>query len=125
MLLHQQNYFCQVIQAVGQLGFTICAGGSLGTIIPPSVVAVVMGPLANLSVGDILYGMTFPGLLMGLLYLIYIFVLCILRPENGPAIPRSPDDPSFGEKLAIRILDKSTANLDVNVLGFEEKPLVL
>ena len=82
---------------------TICAGGSLGTIIPPSVVAVVMGPLANLSVGDILYGMTFPGLLMGLLYLIYIFVLCILRPENGPAIPRSPDDPSFGEKLVISL----------------------
>src|SRR5829696_2642185 len=36
---------------------TICAGGSLGTIIPPSVVAVVMGPLANVSVGDLLYGM--------------------------------------------------------------------
>jgi tripartite ATP-independent transporter DctM subunit len=78
---------------------TICAGGSLGTIIPPSVVAVVMGPLANLSVGDILYGMTFPGFLMGLLYLIYILVLCVLRPENGPAIPRSPDDPGFSEKL--------------------------
>jgi hypothetical protein len=41
---------------------TICAGGSLGTIIPPSVVAVVMGPLANQSVGDLLYGMVFPGL---------------------------------------------------------------
>lgn len=82
---------------------TICAGGSLGTIIPPSVVAVVMGPLANLSVGDILYGMTFPGLLMGLLYLIYIFVLCVLKPENGPAIPPSPDDPTFGEKLLISL----------------------
>jgi tripartite ATP-independent transporter DctM subunit len=82
---------------------TICAGGSLGTIIPPSVVAVVMGPLANLSVGDILYGMTFPGLLMGLLYLIYIFVLCVLRPENGPAIPPSPDDPGFSEKLVISL----------------------
>jgi tripartite ATP-independent transporter DctM subunit len=82
---------------------TICAGGSLGTIIPPSVVAVVMGPLANLSVGDILYGMTFPGLLMGALYLIYILILCILRPENGPAIPRSPDDPSFAEKLVISL----------------------
>lgn len=82
---------------------TICAGGSLGTIIPPSVVAVVMGPLANLSVGDILYGMTFPGLLMGLLYLIYIFVLCVLKPENGPAIPSSPDDPTFGEKLLISV----------------------
>jgi len=82
---------------------TICAGGSLGTIIPPSVVAVVIGPLANLSVGDILYGMTFPGLLMGCLYLIYIYFLCLLRPDNGPAIPPSRDDPNFGEKLAISL----------------------
>jgi TRAP-type mannitol/chloroaromatic compound transport system permease large subunit len=36
------------------------APGSLGTIIPPSVVAVVMGPMANVSVGDILYGMALP-----------------------------------------------------------------
>ncbi len=87
----------------GLISGTICAGGSLGTIIPPSVVAVVMGPMANISVGDILYGMTLPGLLMGVLYLIYIFVLCVLRPENGPAIPRSDDDPSFAEKLMISL----------------------
>ena len=43
---------------------TICAGGSLGTIIPPSVVAVVLGPVANVSVGDLLVGMIFPGLIM-------------------------------------------------------------
>jgi tripartite ATP-independent transporter DctM subunit len=80
---------------------TICAGGSLGTIIPPSVVAVVMGPLANQSVGDLLYGMTIPGLIMGVLYLVYIFILCLLRPEAGPRIPREPDEPSFGAKLWI------------------------
>jgi tripartite ATP-independent transporter DctM subunit len=80
---------------------TICAGGSLGTIIPPSVVAVVIGPLANQSVGDLLYGMVFPGLIMGGLYLVYIFVLCVIRPEAGPRIPREPGEPSFGEKLWI------------------------
>ncbi|MBL8376496.1 MAG: TRAP transporter large permease subunit [Burkholderiales bacterium] len=90
----------------GLISGTICAGGSLGTIIPPSVVAVVMGPLADLSVGDILYGMTFPGLIMGVLYIVYILVLCILKPAAGPRIPPSPDDPGFTQKLWI-----STRNL--------------
>jgi tripartite ATP-independent transporter DctM subunit len=85
----------------GLISGTICAGGSLGTIIPPSVVAVVMGPLADLSVGDILYGMAFPGLVMAGLYLVYIFVRCVINPAFGPAIPPSPDDPSFAQKLAI------------------------
>ena len=85
----------------GLISGTICAGGSLGTIIPPSVVVVVMGPLANLSVGDLMYGMVFPGLIMAGLYLVYIFVLCILRPSMGPRIPPEPDDPSFVEKLWI------------------------
>jgi len=80
---------------------TICAGGSLGTIIPPSVVAVVMGPLANVSVGDLLYGMVFPGLIMAGLYLSYIFTLCVMQPAKGPRIPPEPGDPGFGEKLWI------------------------
>lgn len=85
---------------------TICAGGSLGTIIPPSVVAVVMGPLATISVGDLLYGMVFPGLIMASLYLIYILTLCIIYPDKGPRIPPEPGEPSFREKIWI-----STKNL--------------
>jgi len=90
----------------GLISGSICAGGSLGTIIPPSVVAVVMGPLANVSVGDLLYGMVFPGLIMAGLYLTYIFTLCTIYPENGPRIPREPGEPAFAEKLWI-----STRNL--------------
>jgi len=90
---------------------TICAGGSLGTIIPPSVVAVVMGPLANQSVGDLLYGMVFPGLIMAGLYLVYILGLCIVRPEAGPRIPREPGEPGIAEKLWI-----STRNMVPPVL---------
>jgi tripartite ATP-independent transporter DctM subunit len=85
----------------GLISGTICAGGSLGTIIPPSVVAVVIGPLADVSVGDILYGMTFPGLAMAGLYLVYIATRCVLNPAFAPAIPPSPDDPRLGEKLWI------------------------
>jgi tripartite ATP-independent transporter DctM subunit len=82
---------------------TICAGGSLGTIIPPSVVAVVMGPLADISVGDIMYGMVFPGLLMGLLYIVYILFLCLARPTAGPRIPREPGEPPVLEKIWISL----------------------
>ena len=80
---------------------TICAGGSLGTIIPPSVVAVVMGPLAQVSVGDLLVGMIIPGLIMASSYVVYILALCIVRPEAGPHIPPSPDDPPLLEKLRV------------------------
>ncbi|WP_235823342.1 TRAP transporter large permease [Azohydromonas sediminis] len=79
----------------------ICAGGSLGTIIPPSVVVIVMGPLANVSVGDLMYGMVLPGLLLAGLYLVYILALCIVKPGHGPRIPREPDEPGLGQKLAI------------------------
>ncbi len=80
---------------------TICAGGSLGTIIPPSVVAVVMGPLAQVSVGDLLVGMIIPGLIMASSYIVYTLVLCTLKPEAGPRIPPSADDPPLLEKLRV------------------------
>src|ERR687891_1225859 len=62
----------------------ICAGGSLGTIIPPSIVVVLLGPVANVSIGDLMFGMLFPGLLMALLYIVYVFILCVIWPEKGP-----------------------------------------
>ena len=65
---------------------TICAGGSLGTIIPPSVVVVVLGPIADVSIGDLMVGMLIPGLILALLYIVYIFFLCLIKPENGPRI---------------------------------------
>jgi tripartite ATP-independent transporter DctM subunit len=80
---------------------TICAGGSLGTIIPPSVVVVVLGPVANVSVGDLLVGMIFPGLIMAGLYLVYIFLLCVLSPTAGPRIPPGPDEPPLAQRLRV------------------------
>ncbi|WP_119681774.1 TRAP transporter large permease [Indioceanicola profundi] len=85
----------------GLISGTICAGGSLGTIIPPSVVVVVMGPLANVSVGDLLVGMVFPGLIMAGLYLTYIIARCYFQPSAGPVV-REEDDPiPLREKLRI------------------------
>ncbi len=82
---------------------TICAGGSLGTIIPPSVVVVVMGPIAQVSIGDLMVGMIFPGLILSGLYIIYIVGLCILRPETAPRIDDGEDDPPFVQKVLITI----------------------
>ena len=87
----------------GLISGTICAGGSLGTIIPPSVVVVVLGPVADVSVGDLFVGMIFPGLLMASLYIIYIIIRCALRPSDGARIPPSPDDPSLSQKLSITV----------------------
>jgi tripartite ATP-independent transporter DctM subunit len=80
---------------------TICAGGSLGTIIPPSVVVVVLGPVADVSVGDLFVGMIFPGLIMAGLYLVYILGHCIVDPTRGPRLPPSEDEPSLAMKLRI------------------------
>jgi tripartite ATP-independent transporter DctM subunit len=82
----------------------ICAGGSLGTIIPPSIVVVLLGPVANVSIGDLMFGMLFPGLLLAFLYIVYILGLCVIRPEAGPRIPPAPDDPSFLEKCRISVI---------------------
>ena len=80
---------------------TICAGGSLGTIIPPSVVVVVLGPVANVSVGDLLVGMLFPGLIMAGLYIVYIFLLCLIKPGFGPRIRPGPDEPPLAHRLKV------------------------
>jgi tripartite ATP-independent transporter DctM subunit len=85
----------------GLMSGVICAGGSLGTIIPPSVVVVLLGPVANVSIGDLMFGMLVPGLLLAFLYILYILVVCIIWPEMGPRIPPSPDEPSFLEKCRI------------------------
>lgn len=83
---------------------TICAGGSLGTIIPPSVVVVLLGPVANVSIGDLMFGMLIPGLLLALLYILYILTVCTIWPETGPRIPPSPDEPTFLRKCRISIV---------------------
>lgn len=87
----------------GLIAGTICAGGSLGTIIPPSVVVVVLGPVADVSVGDLFVGMIFPGLIMATSYLLYILLRCTLDPTAGPRVAPAADDPSLGERLRITL----------------------
>ena len=85
----------------GMICGTICAGGSLGTIIPPSIPAIVIGPVANTSVGDIFVGMIIPGLLLAAAYVALIYLRCLLRPQDGPRMPPDPNEPAFLSKLVI------------------------
>jgi len=66
---------------------TIVAAGTLGILIPPSIMLVVYGPQAGLSVGQMFMGAVFPGLILSGLYISYIIIRCYLNPELAPAIP--------------------------------------
>ncbi|TFG42739.1 MAG: TRAP transporter large permease subunit [Syntrophobacterales bacterium] len=75
----------------------ICAGGTLGILIPPSIMLVVYGSLTQLSVGW-LYAAAFgPGFLLSGLYILYIAVLCGIKPEYGP--PETESEHTPAEKL--------------------------
>ena len=82
---------------------TICAGGSLGTIIPPSVVIVVYGPSAGLSVGRLLMAAVFPGILLASLYVLYIVVRCMIRPQDGPGLPAEEFGMPFKDKIKLTL----------------------
>jgi tripartite ATP-independent transporter DctM subunit len=66
---------------------TICASGTLGQIIPPSVILVLLGDIMGVSVGDLYIGAVLPGLVLVGLYIIYLTILGRLRPDLAPAIP--------------------------------------
>ncbi|MBI4594467.1 MAG: TRAP transporter large permease subunit [Candidatus Rokubacteria bacterium] len=66
---------------------TICASGTLGQIIPPSVILILLGDILGVSVGDLYIGAFLPGLVLVALYVIYLAVLGQLRPDLAPPIP--------------------------------------
>jgi len=66
----------------------ICAGGTLGVLIPPSIMLILYGPAAGISVGKLFYAALIPGLLMGTLYIIYILIRAYTNPDFAPAVPK-------------------------------------
>ena len=80
---------------------TICAGGSLGTMIPPSVVLILYGLTANVSIGDLFLAGVTPGLLLGALYVGYVVLRCSLNPALGPPAPLEDRQMPLAEKLAL------------------------
>ena len=71
-----------------------CATGTLGILIPPSIMLVIMGDQVRISVGDLFMGAVFPGLLLGLLYTVFIIGYAFMRPKVAPA-PKSAEPVSI------------------------------
>ncbi len=65
----------------------ICAGGALGILIPPSIIFILYGVEAEVSIGKLFFGGVIPGILLSLIFIIYIGLRCGLNPAYGPALP--------------------------------------
>ncbi|MFP4125602.1 MAG: TRAP transporter large permease subunit [Alphaproteobacteria bacterium] len=81
---------------------TITAGGTLGVLIPPSVMLVVLGPVAGVSIPQLFAASILPGLLISGLFIVYVLVRSYLNPSLGPALP--VDERPSSWKLAVREL---------------------
>ncbi len=66
---------------------TITAGGTLGILIPPSIMLVVMGPVLEVPVTDLFAAAIVPGIMLASLYMIYAIGRCMINPELGPILP--------------------------------------
>jgi len=71
---------------------SVMSGGSLGILIPPSIMLVILGPVAGLSVGKLFMGAFGPGIVLAVFYTIYVLVICQLRPNEGPALSKEERD---------------------------------
>ena len=65
---------------------TFCAAGTLGQIIPPSIILILMGDIMGVSVGDLYIGAVVPGLVLVVLYIVYLAVISWWKPQLAPAI---------------------------------------
>jgi tripartite ATP-independent transporter DctM subunit len=64
-----------------------CAGGVLGILIPPSVMIIILGPLADISVGQLFMGAFMPGFMLAGLYSTYIIIRALIQPQIAPGVP--------------------------------------
>jgi len=81
----------------------VCAGGCLGILIPPSIMLVVYGPMAFISVGKLFMGAFLPGLMLSSLYCAYIALRCLFQPEIAPSVPPEERAGPFMQKAVMLI----------------------
>ncbi|MGB0723450.1 MAG: TRAP transporter large permease [Gammaproteobacteria bacterium] len=109
-IMMKQNYHKPL--ALG----TVAASGCLGILIPPSIMLVIMGDQLGVSVGDLFMGAVFPGLILGLLYMAYIVIYGLWKPENAPLSPNH-EEIHLGDVLRVMLDIVPPALLILAVLG--------
>ena len=95
---------------------SILAGGTLGILIPPSVMLIVYGMVDNSSIGQLYGGAFLPGFLLAGLYIVYIYIRCWINPTMGPSIPKE-ERLSFSGKMKVSMPIIPAAILIFLVLG--------
>ena len=83
---------------------SICAGGCLGILIPPSIMLVIYGPMAEISVGKLFFGAFVPGFLLSSLYITYIAFRSLLQPKAAPSVPIEDRNIPFVKKTALLLM---------------------
>jgi tripartite ATP-independent transporter DctM subunit len=82
----------------------ICASGTLGQIIPPSLILILLADIMNESVGTLFAAAMIPGLMLAGLYFVYVLVLGIVRPDMVPAVPPEERALVSGRELTLKLL---------------------
>ncbi|MGB0665075.1 MAG: TRAP transporter large permease [Pontibacterium sp.] len=95
---------------------TVCSTGTLGILIPPSIMLVMMGDRIGVSVGDLFLGALFPGLLLATLYVTYIFAVGFFKPGHAP-IAQGTEKLSFAVVWGVIKAILPTLMLILAVLG--------
>jgi len=95
---------------------TIAASGTLGILIPPSIMLVIMSDQLAISLGDLFMGALFPGLLLGALYIIYIVIYGLISPKSMP-VPDNHEEVTLKAVLDVAISVVPPLGLIVLVLG--------
>jgi tripartite ATP-independent transporter DctM subunit len=79
----------------------VCAGGSLGVMIPPSLVLVFYGLVTETSIGALFLASAIPGLMLGGMYIVYVLIRCTLDPAAGPPAPLAEREMPLADKVAM------------------------
>ncbi|MGB7317984.1 MAG: TRAP transporter large permease subunit, partial [Planktotalea sp.] len=94
----------------------VSASGTLGILIPPSIMLVIMADQMALSVGDLFMAAVFPGVILGLLYLIYIFIIALVKRDVAP-VPLGAVRPDWAAVKDVGVAVLPTLALILAVLG--------